>query len=86
MNATNFFDFFLIIGLMIVTTIIYFLVRRLIAWAMEDDNKWHKKRGHLGFSKEEIRNKKKLAYDKLTYGYFLFMSVLVLLMVMLIVM
>jgi len=82
MNATDFFDILLIVGLMIVITMAYFLARRFIAWALEDDNKWHKKRGHLGFSKKEIKNKKKLAYDKLTYGYFLFMSVLLFLMVM----
>ena len=78
----DFFDILLIVGLMIGITILYFGIRKLIAWTLKDDNKWHKKRGSLGFTKKEIENKKKLAYDKLTYGYFLFMVVLVFLLIL----
>ena len=74
-------DLLLVIGLMIAITVAYFLLRRLIAWCVKDDNKWHKKQGHLGMSKDEMRNRTKLAQDRLTYGYLLFMFVLTLLLV-----
>ena len=76
------FDVLLIVGLMIGITILYFVVRKFLAWTLEGDNQWHKKQGQIGFSKKETENKKKLAYDRLTFGYLLFMGVLVLLLIL----
>lgn len=75
-------DVLLVIGLMIGITVLYVLLRKFIAWTLEDDNQYHKKRGHLGYSKEEIQNRKKIAYDRLTCGYLLFMAVLTLLLIL----
>lgn len=81
MNGAYLVEHLLIIGLIVVITIVYFGLRKFIAWALQDENKWHKGRGHIGMSKDEIKNKKKLAYDKLTSGYLLFMGVLIFLLV-----
>ena len=66
---------------MITITVVYFLLRRFIGWAVKDENKWHKKQGHLGMNANETKNKIKLACDRLTYGYALFMFVLIVLLV-----
>ena len=81
MNDTHLIDYLLIIGLIVVITMVYWGLRRFVAWALKDENKWHTERRHLGMSKDEIKNKKKLAYDKLTSGYILFMGVLLFLLV-----
>ena len=76
------FDVLLIVGLMIGITILYVGIRKFLAWTLDDDNQWHKKQGCLGYSKKETENKKKLVYDRLTFGYLLFMGVLVLLLIL----
>ena len=58
MNSAYLVDYLLIIGLIVVITIVYFGLRKFIVWALQDENKWHRERGHLGMSKDEIKNKK----------------------------
>lgn len=78
MNNIDLFDFLLFFGLAVLVTVLYFLARGLIAWALKDDDQWNKKQGHLGYSKEETANRKKLAYDRLTAGYISILVVLAL--------
>ncbi|MBR2024802.1 MAG: hypothetical protein IKA02_03215 [Clostridia bacterium] len=66
-------------------TALYFVFRKLISWAIDDDVKFHKKQGHLGPTKESAKNRKQLAYDKLTGGYAVVIFVLVLYIIKLIV-
>ncbi len=58
MNDIYLIDYLLVIGLIIVITIVYFGLRKFIAWALKDENKWLREHGHLGMSKDEIKNKK----------------------------
>lgn len=81
MNNADLLDFLLFFGLIVLFTVLYFLARRLIVWALKDDDQWHKKQGHLGHSKEERANQKKLAYDRLTAGYILLLVVLTLFLI-----
>lgn len=78
MNNADLLDFLLFFGLAVLVTVLYFLARRLIAWALKDDDQWNKKQGLLGCSKEERANQKKLAYDRLTAGYISILVVLAL--------
>ena len=77
-------ELLLIIGLIIIVTIVYFILRKFISWAIEDNNNFYKKRGHCVSSKETLKVDKKLAYDRLTEGYLILLFLLVLYMIKLI--
>ena len=72
----NWPEFLLAIGLIILVTILYFILRKFISWAIEDDNKFHKKRGG-GLSKDTLKVNKQIAWDRLTYGYVVILFALV---------
>ena len=69
---------FVTIGIILIVTVLYLVFRKFISWAIDDDVRYHKKKGHLGPTKEGTKNRKQLAYDKLTGGYALVIFVLVL--------
>ena len=74
----NYTELIVTIGLFFLVTVLYIILRKFIAWAIDDDNQWHKKHGHLGLHKDTLNTNKKLAYDRLTSGYLLAMGLLVL--------
>ena len=76
---------FITLGIIIIVTALYFALRKFISWAINDDVKYHKKQGHLGPTKESTKNRKQLAYDKLTGGYALIIFVLLLYIIKLII-
>lgn len=78
-------EFIITIGLLIFVTLLYAILRKFIAWAINDNNQWHKKRGNLGLNKNTLNTKKKLAYDRLTEGYLIVVGLLVLYLIKLIV-
>ena len=71
-------ELILTIGLIVFVTILYFVLRKFISWAIDDNNNFYKKRGHRVSSKETLKCDKQIAYDKLTQGYLLVLFVLVL--------
>lgn len=71
-------ELFLVVGIMLVVTGLYIVVRKFIAWAIEDNERWRKKHGCLGLSKDARQVNKKYAYYKVTGGYLLIMILLVL--------
>ena len=81
MNNPDLLDFLLFFGLVVLVTIVYILLNKLIVWALRDDAQWHKKQGHLGHSKKEMENKKKWACDRLKAGYILFLVILALFLI-----
>jgi len=70
-------ELFIAISLMIVITIIYILSRKFIYWAIEDHNKFCKKKGYFGMDKGDKRAFSDMPIFKLTCGYILFMVLLV---------
>ena len=80
----NWLELLLTIGLMVGVTVLYFVLRKFISWAIEDNNKFYKKRGHCVSSKETLNVDKKLACDRLTEGYLLVLFVLFLYIIKLI--
>ncbi len=64
----DYIELLIIIGLMVLITVAYFLLRKFIAWAIDDDNNFHKKRGG-GSSKDSIKIRKDIALFRLTEGY-----------------
>lgn len=76
---------FITIGIIVIVTALYFVFRKFISWAIDDDVKYHKKQGHLGPTKERTKNRKQLATDKLTGGYAVVIFVLVLYIIKLII-
>ncbi len=74
----NYTELIVTIGLLFLVTALYIILRKFIAWAIDDDNQWHKKYGHLGLHKGTLNTNKKLAYDRLTSGYLIVMGLLVL--------
>lgn len=74
----NYTELLIAIGLLVLVTVFYIILRKFIARAIDDDNQWHKKHGHLGLHKDTLSTDKKLAYDRLTEGYLLVMGVIVL--------
>ena len=74
----NYTELIVTIGLLFLVTVLYIILRKFIAWAIDDDNRWHKKHGHLGLHKGTLNVNKKLAYDRLTGGYLIVMGLLVL--------
>lgn len=69
------------IGAILFITILYFLLRKFISWAIEDDDKWTKKHGRLGLHKTTKETNKKIAFDRLTEGYLLIVGILVLIII-----
>ena len=69
----NYADLLITVVIMVVVTILYLCLRKFIVWAIEHDDKWHKKRGKLGLSRETLKLTKKSALWKLTEGYLLIM-------------
>ena len=65
------------IGFVILITIIYILLRKLIVWIIEDDQKWHKKKDHLGSSKDVLNERKSWALWRLTEGYIILLAVII---------
>ena len=78
-------ELFLAIGIMLLVTGLYIAVRKLIAWAIEDNARWRKKNGSLGLSKGARDVNKKHTYFKATCGYVLMMALLALYIVKLVV-
>lgn len=74
----DYIELIITIGLLILVTGLYIILRKFIAWAIDDDNQWHKKRGNLGLGKDTLNTNKELAYYRLTAGYLMVMGVLVL--------
>lgn len=77
-------DLLITIGLMILITILYIVLKKFISWAIDDDDKWHKKHGHVGLKKDTLNANKKIAYDRLQEGYLLIMALLLLCVIKLI--
>ncbi len=73
----NYKELLITIGLMIGLTLLYVGLRKFIAWAIEDKDKWLKKNGKWGYTKESKETNQKLAYHKLTGGYMMIMGLLV---------
>ena len=69
-------DLLIALGATVVATVAYLLLRRFIAWAIQDDNNWHKKRGNLGLHEDTLKTNTKIALDKLTQGYLLVLFVI----------
>lgn len=80
----NYKELFIALGLLILITAIYIALRKFIVWTIQDDDKWHKKQGHVGLTKGTLKVKRKLAFDKLTGGYLLAMGLVVLYIIKLI--
>ena len=74
----NYTELLIAISVIIVVTVVYFLLRRFIAWAIADDDKWNKKHGYSGLSEKTLKIKRQIAYSKLSRGYWLIMLVVVL--------
>ena len=62
-------EVFVAIGCTILITVIYILLRKFVIWTIDDDQKWNKKKGHLGSSEEALKNRKSWARWRLTEGY-----------------
>jgi len=71
------------IGLIFIATVLYFLLRKFISWAIEDDNDFYKKKGG-GLSKDTLKVNKQIAWDRLTEGYVVVLFVLILYIIKLI--
>jgi len=74
----NYKELFLAIALILLITVIYIVIRKFVAWAIEEDNNWHRKQGHSGLSKDSRKVNKKFIYDRLLAGYLLVLGLLTL--------
>lgn len=80
----NYSELFIAIGLILVVTIGYVLIRKFVSWYIEDENKWNRKHGYVGLSKDTRNVNRKIAFDRITEGYLLLLGVLVLYIIKLI--
>ena len=74
--SMNYKELFITIGLMIVISIIYILIRKFIVWTAKDNQKFRTKKGCLGLDKEGQKLMIDMPMFKLTCGYILFMILL----------
>lgn len=81
----DYVELIIAIGLIFLVTGIYIVIRKFIAWTIEDDNNWHKKQGHSGLSKDSRKVNKKIIYDRLIAGYLLVVALLILYIIKLII-
>jgi len=71
-------ELFIAIGLMVVVTIIYLLIRKFIHWTIEDSDKFHKRNGRFGYDKEDKKAISDMPMFKLNSVYILIMLLLIL--------
>ncbi len=62
------------VGCSIFITVIYILLRKFVVWAIDDEQKWHNKKGHLGDSKDGLKDRKNWALWELTAGYLVILA------------
>ena len=72
----NYKELFIAIGLMIIISIIYILIKKFIIWTVKDNQKFRKKNKCLGLDKEGQKLASDIPIFKLTCGYILFMVML----------
>ncbi len=73
----NYKELFITIGLMFSITIIYILLRKIIYWAIEDHDKFCKKKHYCGMDKGDKKAFSDIPIFKLTCGYILFIVLLI---------
>ncbi len=69
----NYKELFITIGFMVLLTILYFLIKKFIFWAIDSDNKLLKKTGSMGFKKEDYKAYAEMPLFYLRCSYALFM-------------
>lgn len=79
----DYIQLFIVIGIMFLVTVAYILLRKFVSWAIDDDNRFHKKRGG-GLDTNTHKVRKDIALFRLTEGYAWIMVLLIIFIVMLV--